>query len=65
MLIEEAGLKGHAVGHAQVSPMHANYFVNTGGATAVELLKLIEHVRKVVHKKTGVALELEVKVVGV
>jgi UDP-N-acetylmuramate dehydrogenase len=65
VLIEESGLKGFTVGGAQVSPMHANYFVNTGTATASDVLKLIEHVRKVVQKKQGVALELEVKVVGV
>jgi UDP-N-acetylmuramate dehydrogenase len=64
MLIEEAGLKGFRVGGAQVSPMHANYFVNTGTATAADVLKLIEHVRRTVQKKSGVELELEVKVVG-
>lgn len=64
MLIEEAGLKGFAVGRVQVSPMHANYFVNAGSATSADALKLIEHVRRVVQKKFGVALELEVQVVG-
>jgi UDP-N-acetylmuramate dehydrogenase len=65
MLIEEAGLKGFTVGRAQISPMHANYFVNTGGATAADVLKLIDHARRVVQKKFGVALELEVQMVGV
>ena len=65
MLIDEVGLKGHRVGGAQVSPMHANYFVNTGNATAADVLKLIDHVRKTVAKRAGVELELEVKVVGV
>ena len=65
MLIDEAGLKGFAIGGAQVSTLHANYMVNTGTATASDVLKLIEHVRKAVAKKTGVELELEVKVVGV
>jgi UDP-N-acetylmuramate dehydrogenase len=65
MLIEEAGLKGFKVGGAQVSPMHANYFVNSGTATGSDMLKLIEHVRKTVQKKCGVELELEVRVVGV
>ena len=65
MLIDEVGLKGHRIGGAQVSPMHANYFVNTGTATAADVLKLIDHVRKTVAKRTGVELELEVKVVGV
>jgi UDP-N-acetylmuramate dehydrogenase len=64
MLIDEAGLKGHVVGGAQVSTMHANYFVNNGTATANDVLKLIEFVRKTVAKKLGVELQLEVKVIG-
>ncbi|MGH7754526.1 MAG: UDP-N-acetylmuramate dehydrogenase, partial [Gemmatimonadales bacterium] len=64
MLIDECGLKGFAVGGVRVSPLHANYFVNLGTATASDVLKLIEHVRKTVLKKTGVELALEVKVVG-
>lgn len=65
MLIDEVGLKGFRVGGAQVSTLHANYFVNLGPATATDVLKLIDHVRKTVARKTGVELELEVKVVGV
>lgn len=64
MLIDEAGLKGHTVGGAQVSTMHANYFVNTGTATAADVLKLMEHVRKTVQKKLGVELQPEVRVIG-
>src|SRR5436309_2160465 len=64
-LIDEAGLKGFTLGGAQVSPLHANYFVNTGSATASDVLKLIDHVRKAVAKKAGVHLELEVRVIGV
>jgi UDP-N-acetylmuramate dehydrogenase len=64
-LIDECGLKGFTIGGAQVSSMHANYIVNTGTATASDVLKVIEHVRKTVAKKTGVELELEVKVIGV
>ena len=63
-LIDEAGLKGFTIGGAQVSSLHANYIVNTGTATANDVLKLIEHVRKTVAKKMGVELELEAKVVG-
>jgi UDP-N-acetylmuramate dehydrogenase len=63
-LIDECGLKGFTVGGAQVSPLHANYIVNTGSATASDVLKVIDHVRKTVAKRTGVELELEVKVVG-
>ena len=65
MLIEECGLKGFTIGGATVSTMHANYFVNKGNATATDMLKLIEHVRKTVAKKTGVDLQLECKVIGV
>jgi UDP-N-acetylmuramate dehydrogenase len=65
MLIDEVGLKGHRIGGAQVSTMHANYFLNTGTATAADMQKLIDHVRKTVAKRAGVELELEVKVVGV
>ena len=64
MLIEECGLKGHQIGGAQVSTMHANYFVNLGTATAADVLKLIEHVRKTVAKKAGVELATEVRVIG-
>jgi UDP-N-acetylmuramate dehydrogenase len=63
-LIEAAGLKGFAIGRAQVSPMHANYFVNTGGATAADVRALIEHAQKMVQDKFGVRLEPEVKLIG-
>ncbi|HEV8266096.1 MAG TPA: UDP-N-acetylmuramate dehydrogenase [Gemmatimonadales bacterium] len=65
MLIDECGLKGFSIGGVQVSTLHANYFVNRGNATASDVLKLIEHVRKTVAKKAGVELELECKVIGV
>jgi UDP-N-acetylmuramate dehydrogenase len=65
MLIDEVGLKGHRIGGAQVSTLHANYLLNTGTATAADVLKLIEHVRKTVAKRAGVELELEIRVVGV
>jgi UDP-N-acetylmuramate dehydrogenase len=59
-LIDEAGLKGLAVGGAIVSDRHANFIINRGGATAADVLRLIETVREVVYKKTSVALEQEV-----
>jgi len=65
MVIEEAGLKGFRIGGAHVSILHANYIVNTGNATAADVLKVIDHVRKTVAKKLKVDLELEVKVFGV
>lgn len=63
-LIEAAGLKGLKVGGAQVSPKHANFIVNTGGATAEDVLRLIEEVRRRVHDYSGIWLEPEVRVVG-
>ena len=64
MLIDECGLKGFTIGGAQVSTLHANYIINKGTATASEVLKVIEHVRKTVAKKTGITLELECKIIG-
>lgn len=63
-LIEAAGLKGTRVGAAECSPVHANWLVNTGGATAAELLALIELVRARVRDAHGIDLALEVKIVG-
>jgi UDP-N-acetylmuramate dehydrogenase len=63
-LIEAAGLKGFAIGAAQVSPMHANYFVNTGGASASDVRRLIEHAQVTVEQRFGVRLEPEVKLIG-
>src|SRR5437870_2629211 len=63
-LIAECGRKGFTIGGAQVSTLHANYIVNKATATASDVLKVIDHVRKTVAKKTGVELELEVKVIG-
>lgn len=64
-LIEAAGLKGHRVGGAEVSPIHANYFINTGDATARDVRALIEHVQRVVAERYGAQLEPEVKLIGV
>jgi UDP-N-acetylmuramate dehydrogenase len=63
-LIEAAGLKGFSIGGAQVSPMHANYFVNTGEATAADVLSLSGKAQQVVEEKFGVRLETEVKLIG-
>ncbi|MGH7579384.1 MAG: UDP-N-acetylmuramate dehydrogenase [Gemmatimonadales bacterium] len=63
-LIEAAGLKGFRVGAAEVSPMHANYFVNTGGATAADVRGLIEEAQRRVEGEFGVRLEPEVKLIG-
>lgn len=63
-LIEECGLKGYTVGGARVSELHSNFIVNTGTATAADLLAVINHVRRTVHDRTGVTLELEVELIG-
>jgi UDP-N-acetylmuramate dehydrogenase len=63
-VIEEADLKGTRVGQIEVSPIHANYFVNHGSGTARDALELIEHVRETVFKRLGIELELEVKILG-
>jgi UDP-N-acetylmuramate dehydrogenase len=63
-LIEQCGLKGRRVGGAEVSPAHANWLVNAGGATAKDMLALIDIVRAAVVERFGITLELEVKVVG-
>lgn len=62
-LIEAAGLKGTRVGGAEVSPMHANYFVNLGTATAADVKGLIALARQKVKQKFGAELETEVKLV--
>ncbi len=63
-LIEETGLKGTRVGGAECSPVHANWFVNTGAATAADMLELIRIARARVEEVHGVRLELEWKVIG-
>ena len=63
-VIEAAGLKGTRVGQIEVSPVHANYFVNHGGGTARDALALIEHVKETVFERLGVDLELEVRILG-
>jgi UDP-N-acetylmuramate dehydrogenase len=63
-LIEAAGLKGYRIGGAQVSPVHANFFINTGKATASDYYALICHVQRVVEAESGVRLQPEVELVG-
>lgn len=64
MLIEQSGLKGYRVGDAQISEKHANFVINLGNATASDIMKLIEEVKKTVLEKTGYRLECEIRVVG-
>ncbi|TVQ57932.1 MAG: UDP-N-acetylmuramate dehydrogenase [Rhodobacteraceae bacterium] len=64
-LIERAGCRGMALGGARISPMHANFLINTGGATATDLENLGEVVRNKVFLTTGVQLEWEVARIGI
>jgi UDP-N-acetylmuramate dehydrogenase len=63
-LIESSGLKGFKIGGAQVSEKHANFIVNTGAATALDIHKVIEHVKSTVKTKHGVDLKTEVVYLG-
>lgn len=63
-LIEAAGLKGHRIGGAEVSPKHANFIINADNATATDIEALIEHVRQTVIDVHGVTLVHEVRIVG-
>lgn len=63
-LIELSGLKGLSLGGAQISPKHANFIVNAGGATAQEIYELSEIARSKVFEKTGVELEREILFLG-
>jgi UDP-N-acetylmuramate dehydrogenase len=63
-LIEAEGLKGYRIGQARISPVHANFFQNLGGATATQVIGLIKIARETVEAKFGVRLELEIEVIG-
>ncbi len=62
-LIEEAGLKGFAIGGAGVSEKHAGFIVNRGGATFSDVLAVMEHVRETVSNRTGITLEPEIRII--
>lgn len=63
-LIEDCGLKGHQIGGAQISPKHANFIINVGDCTALDIELLIRHAKEAVLKKHGITLQQEVKVIG-
>lgn len=63
-LIDAAGLKRLRVGNAEISSVHANFFVNLGGATARDVMALIERARRTVREQFDVELELEIELVG-
>ncbi len=62
-LVETAGMKGVQVGQAQVSPVHGNFVVNLGGATAQDVLTLIEQIKQKVYDTSGVELHEEIQIV--
>ena len=63
-LIQDAGLRGLQLGGAQISPLHAGFIINTGGATAADIIDLMEIVRSTVYQEFGVLLEPEVRIIG-
>lgn len=63
-LIDECGLRGYRIGGAQISDKHCGFIINTGNATASDVLALIKHVQETVYKNFGKLLELEVKIIG-
>lgn len=63
-LIDECGLKGYKIGGAEVSTKHAGFVVNTGSATAQDVINLVEHIKKVVLEKCSKNIELEIKIIG-
>ena len=63
-LIDQAGLKGYRVGGAMVSEKHAGFVINTGGATAEDVLAVMRHVRSTVYENSGILLEPEVRLIG-
>ena len=64
MLIKEAGCEHFTVGDAMISKKHCNFFVNNGTAKSSDIENLIKKVKKKVYEKTGINLELEIKIVG-
>src|SRR5213080_2753387 len=63
-LVDELGLKNSSVGRARVSEVHGNFIVNDGGATAADMLELIDRIKQAAKTKRGIELETEVQIVG-
>ena len=63
-LIEDCGLKGYQIGGAQVSEKHANFIINLGNASALDIEKIIIYIQKVVYEKTNIQLLREIKIIG-
>jgi UDP-N-acetylenolpyruvoylglucosamine reductase len=63
-IVDELGLKNLCIGQARVSEVHGNFIVNDGGATASEMLELIEQIKSAARAKRGIELQTEVQIVG-
>lgn len=63
-LVEQVGMKGKKVGNAQVSEEHGNFIINLGGATAKDVLSLIDQVKQAVYDRYGIAMEEEIQIIG-
>ncbi len=63
-IIDQLGLKGFRVGNAEISPIHANFIVNHGGATCADIIEIMRHVRRETFSKLGVELQPEVMLIG-
>ena len=63
-MIEDCGLKGFSVGGAEISPIHGNFIVNTGGATAADVAAVIKRIYEEVREVYGIELQPEVKFLG-
>lgn len=63
-LIDDCGLKGYKIGGAEVSTKHAGFVVNTGNATAQNVIDLIDYITKTVYEKFGKELETEIEIIG-
>ena len=63
-LIDETGLKGYSIGGAKISEKHAGFIINTGNATAQDVLDLVKYVKDKVYEKFGKKIELEIKILG-
>lgn len=63
-LIEDANLKGYQIGGAQVSEMHANFIVNANGATANDIMELINYIKKTIYDLNNIELHTEVEIIG-
>ena len=63
-LIQDAGLKGYAIGDAMVSDKHSGFIINRGNATSKDILLLIEYIQEKVNAEFGIILEPEIKIIG-